>query len=144
MWLKWRSPIGQLAKGPRKSFDFHHAHIITNQYFRCKEKIEKDVIRIGTKNLTPGFESVSWNHLTCFVLPKKTNPGDCNIAPCLCLINYQYIVFSVYRRVSGSISWSAWTKCSTTIISNRQNHRRSIGHNFHQKEIVRRRKNPWI
>lgn len=44
---------------------------------KCKEKIEKDVIRIGTHvTNADDITMVSWCHLGCFVLPKKIDFRD--------------------------------------------------------------------
>ncbi|GKY98304.1 hypothetical protein MPSEU_000788000 [Mayamaea pseudoterrestris] len=38
---------------------------------KCKTKIEKDAMRIGTHTPRDDFDMTSWNHLECFTLPRK-------------------------------------------------------------------------
>lgn len=40
---------------------------------KCKNKIEKDDVRVGTHRQTPDdMTFTTWNHLNCFTIPKKT------------------------------------------------------------------------
>jgi hypothetical protein len=42
---------------------------------KCKEKIEKDEVRIGTNRTTADdIVMTSWVHAKCFTLPKKIDP----------------------------------------------------------------------
>jgi hypothetical protein len=42
---------------------------------KCKEKIEKDELRIGTNRTTADdIVMTSWVHAKCFTLPKKIDP----------------------------------------------------------------------
>jgi len=44
---------------------------------KCKEKIEKDDLRIGTSRTTADdITMTSWVHAKCFSIPKKTDPSD--------------------------------------------------------------------
>lgn len=43
---------------------------------RCKEKIGKDELRIGTKSKMNDIETVAWNHAKCFKIPKKATAED--------------------------------------------------------------------
>lgn len=44
---------------------------------RCKEKIEKDTLRIGVHSQSAdGIEFSSWTHLACFRPPKKISTDD--------------------------------------------------------------------
>ena len=44
---------------------------------KCKQKIEKEVIRIGTHTTNADdITMVAWNHLKCFAIPKKVDFRD--------------------------------------------------------------------